>query len=181
MGPDFLQLFGKVHAGIGALTGLIQSAHDRYVDASTRSTAAEERAHNAEQKLAEVQADLASEKQITAELSAKYAAAVEQLAETEEEKQQAREVASSAAQFATDAQNALAQSQDVAAKAKAAYELYVSEAQARDAEQEAERQDVLERLSSVTSSIEGLTEPGSADVPTEPTVSPFIEPAAPEE
>lgn len=156
MGQDFVQIFEQITDAIGRIDGLFDTQAQQLKDSDQRYREAAESAMVAERKLAEAETKNSQLQFELAEARSLYAGAIENLAQTEAEKQAARDAAVAAADASEQAKAALQATLERLQSLESEHQNAMLTAEERDQQQEQERQDVLGSLKAVQDALSGI-------------------------
>jgi antirestriction protein len=160
IGKDFLEIFTAIDGAIDQLGRFAVNLHEAYKEASVRAMRSEQ------SRMEEREARLVAEEKALAEaqnasvLAAKYAGAIETLATTQQEKDEARRAGEAAAAYALELQGRFTSLTEQIAQERVAFEQFRTESLTKDQEQDAERANVLSKLGTVREALQGLAAKG---------------------
>jgi antirestriction protein len=156
IGQDFAEIFTSIDGAIDQLSIFTVSCYQACKEASARALSAEQ------QRMDEREARLAAEEKALTEaqnasvLAAKYAGAMETLATTQLEKDEARRAGEAAAAYALELQGKFTSLTEQIAQERVAFEQFRTESLAKDQAQDDERASVLSKLDTVREALQGL-------------------------
>lgn len=160
IGQDFAEIFTSIDEAIDQLGRFAVNLHEAYKEASVRAMRSEQgRMEEREARLVAEEKALA-EAQNASVLAAKYAGAMETLATTQQEKDEARRAGEAAAAYALELQSKFTTLTEQIGQERIAFEQFRSESLAKDQEQDNERASVLSKLDVVRGALQGLAAKG---------------------
>lgn len=160
IGKDFAEIFTAIDEAIDQLGRFAVNLHEAYKESSVRAMRSEQgRMEEREARLVAEEKALA-EAQNASVLAAKYAGAMETLATTQQEKDEAKRAGEDAARYALELQGKFTNLTEEIAKERVAFEQFREASLAKDKEQDDERANVLSKLGTVREALQGLAAKG---------------------